>query len=169
METVRDDDWWEIEFMGSTKSSSKPITVTHDEDGPPVVLIPENNDVFVRTGKQVIEACRLSISIDVWLEELKSMFNAVNAWAAARNDIAACYCAPRGARIALFFIPVGDRFNFGLASELAELNTELLTKFNIGMVEIRQIPGVEVNRFLDVSRSHLIYDRTRKAHPAVDA
>ena len=44
------------------------------------VLHPADNDVFVRTGKQIIEGCRLSISIGVWLEELRGMFGFLAEW-----------------------------------------------------------------------------------------
>jgi hypothetical protein len=122
------------------------------------VLHPDDNDLFVRTGKQIIEAGRLSISIGVWLDELKEMQSLVREWCAARADkIQACLAVGRGAKILLFFIPTGTQFNFDLADELAELNRELVTSFNLGMIEVGQVPQAELERFIDIETARLVY------------
>jgi hypothetical protein len=71
--------------------------------------------------------------------------------------VRAAFCAPRGTRTVLFFIPVSDRFDFDLADELTVLNMELVNKFNIGMVEVRQIPWDEIDRFLDPGSARQVY------------
>src|SRR5687768_10805165 len=135
--------------MPSTSSRQKSISIDADQDAERSILIrPDDNDLFVRTGKQVIDACRLDISIDLWMEEFKAMLTYVHAWIVERKNVRACFCAPRGARIALYFVPRGDGFDFDLADALAELTTGIVKRFNVGMVESLQIPWTEIDRFI---------------------
>lgn len=119
---------------------------------------PLDQDVFVRTGQQIIEACQLRISVDVWMDELQSLLDEVTAWAAHHADrITACYVVPHGARVMLFFTPATDSFDFSLAADLADLNVDVVRRFNIGMVEVRQIPTGELDRFVDPNAARQIY------------
>jgi len=136
------------------------------------VLRPENNDLFVRTGRQVIEACRLNISVDLWMTELTAMLNNVREWAGAHPaHVHSVYCAPKGARVVLFFMPPGEQFDFDLAEQLADLNRDLLTRFNVGAVEVHQIPWGERHRFLDLDTSWPVYGEhdERGPHHPVEA
>jgi len=130
----------------------------HVHDGGNVILHPEDNDLFMRTGKQVIEACRLGISIEVWLNEFAAMAAEVAQWAGRHAErVRSCYCVPVGARITLFFSPRSDSFDFDLAELLAELNADLNKQFNLGMVEVRQVPFQQIDRFLDPEKALLVY------------
>lgn len=130
-----------------------------------VVLHPDNNDLFVRTGKQIIAACRMNISIDVWFIEFNGMLTRVAAWAAEHSaQVRICYCAPRSSQITLFFVPSSDAFDFELADDLVSLNSELVTSFNVGMIEIHQIPEEDIDRFLNPDESRLVYGEHRSAH-----
>ena len=131
------------------------------DGGKQFVLHPENDELFIRTGKQVIEACRLGISLEVWFHERNSMFDHVLRWAsdeARAQRIRGCYAAPRQTGISLFFVPRSDCFDFDLADELAVLNTQLIQSYNIGPLEIGQIPAGELERFLVPEEAVLIYD-----------
>lgn len=132
------------------KKTSEAIRIRAQGDGDrPVVLHPEDDDVFVRTGRQVIEACRLGISIEVWMHEFREMLGHVHRWAQQHGSrIRACYAAPRGASIGLYFVPRTETFDFDLAEELAPLNRDLVKAFNIGMIEVHQIPERERDRFI---------------------
>jgi hypothetical protein len=149
-------------------SPTKQNAVSIDAAQSQVLLRPENDDLFVRTGRQVIEACRLSISIELWVDEVKGMFEFVSNWAQAREEIRACH-ASFGSRIALFFVPKTDSFDFDLADALVQLNAQLVSQFNVGMVEVRQIPFAEVDRFLDPTSARTIYGEGLAAHPTVEA
>jgi hypothetical protein len=156
----------------STQSKLETLHIKEDADGHrPVLLHPEDNDLFVRTGKQVIEACRLGISVELWLSEFQAMLEEVQRWTAARAaSVRACFAAARGARVALYFVPPHDQFDFDLAEQLAELNAELVKRFNIGMVEIYQIPWAELDRFINPKSARQIYGTEQPAaHPAVEA
>src|SRR5437588_8140304 len=121
--------------MSNIKGKRQPgLKVRENESR--VLLHPEDDDLFVRTGRQVIEACRLGIGIELWLSELDSMLQTVRDWAGKHaSRIRTCFCAPRGSQIALYFSPALNRFDFDLADELANLNGKLVKDFNIGMIE----------------------------------
>ena len=131
-----------------------------------IVIHPKDDDLFVRTGRQVIESCRLRISVDLWLNELTGMIEAVQEWAAGHADrVAACYCAAGGSKTVLFFVPASERFDFDLADALTELNGRLVREFNVGMVEVRQIPATEIERFVDPESARLVYGRPKDPDP----
>lgn len=157
--------------MAKTTQANAPVQIDGRKDADrPVVIRPADDDLFVRTGRQVIEACRLNISIEVWLSELEAMLAEVKAWAESRHErIRSCYCTPRGRKMVLFFVPLTGRFDFNLADELADLSSHLVKTFNVGMVETHQVPWDEVDRFLDVQNSQLVYGEQREPHPAVEA
>ncbi|MGD2110508.1 MAG: hypothetical protein PVI86_14095 [Phycisphaerae bacterium] len=129
------------------------------EDGERQFLLsPEDNDLFVRTGNQVINACRLDISVELWMEELKAMCAQVNDWATSRSGrIESCYCVPQGSRIAMFFAPKSESFDFSLADELAELNLDLRNDYNVGTVQTQQIPWNEAQRFIHPQTARWVY------------
>jgi len=133
----------------------------------PYVLHPENNDLFVRTGKQIIASCQLTISLDLWLNELSAMMKEVHDWAGHRADrIRTCYCVPQGPSIVFFFSPQSNQFDFDLADELAAFNLHL-RKFNIGMAEVRQVPWREFDRFVNPTSSRWLYGEQFRPFGAV--
>jgi hypothetical protein len=142
--------------------------IREGEDGDrQYVLHPDDNDLFVQTGRQVIDGCRLTISLDVWFLECDAMFNEVSEWAAKRSErILACYAVPRSMGMGLFFVPRSESFDFDLADQLAELNSNLVRTYNVGPVEILQIPANEKVRFIAPNTAREIYsgaDRPRQA------
>jgi len=145
--------------MTAPKKTTDPIRIEKSRDGDSsVILHPADNDLFVRTGKQVIASCQLSIGLEVWLDELAAMGRRVHEWCHERRDrVRACYCAPRGPRIVYFFMPPADCFDFAMAEALADLGMELDAGFNVGTVELHQVPWKESGRFVDPSSAKLIY------------
>ena len=143
----------------ATTPALRSVHIQADRDGGrPFVLHPDDDDLFVRTGRQVIDACRLGISIDVWLEELTSLAGELRAWATERSTkVRACYLTTRSSRVVAFVAPTSPNFDFDLADELAVLNTALLRKFNVGMIELHQVPWGELDRFLDTETARLVY------------
>lgn len=113
------------------------------------LIHPATDDLFMRTGRQVIEGCQLGISVEVWASEMSDMIEHVQSWSHAHaQSIEACYISPRGSQTILYFIPSLGRFDFDLARECVELQMEILHRYNVGMVEIYQIPGNELSRFV---------------------
>ena len=155
------------------KSQGQKPTIDIDEatdGGRQVVLRPENNDIFIRTGKQVIAACSLGISLDLWMDELQSLIERVAAWTKEHSEsIESCFIEPRARCIMLFFVPTSQSFNFDLADELVALNSKLIKDFNVGMVETHQIPGTELDRFINPPMAKQIYGNPREPHNPVEA
>jgi hypothetical protein len=157
--------------MAPKQSPQEAVRLTEGQDDQRQFIInPGDDDLFVRTGKQVIDACRLGISVEVWFHELSSMLQHVRQWTQNRKEaVRACFCVPRGTRVVLFFIPTSGQFNFDLADQLAKLNGELVKQFNVGMVEVGQIPWDELDRFLDPTKAKQIYGEQPGSHQAVEA
>ncbi len=157
--------------MPEQQSNSDALHIKESADGQrQYVFHPENDDLFVRTGRQVIAACQLGISMEVWIEELVAMLDVVRAWTTKRAArVRACYCAPRGAKVILFFVPVSDHVDFDLADELTDLNTELVNTFNVGMIEVRQVPGDELDRFITLDAARQVYGGQSEPHRPVEA
>jgi hypothetical protein len=152
----------------SSQTSNKAIDINETRDAErPVLLQPATNDLFVRTGRQVIEACQLSISVEVWLDELQNMLAQVSQWCTERSDkISFCAAVARGSKVILFFTPNGSAFNFDLADDLTDLNRQIVTGYNLGMIEVAQIPLAEIERFFDPMAAKLVYGKLPAAsHP----
>jgi hypothetical protein len=155
--------------LNLTKSGRTQVPRVSSGD-PQVLLHPEDNDLMVRTGKQVIEACQLNISIELWKLEFDALCLSVKEWATKSNELArSVLIAPRGGKLALFVSPMGNTFDFDLADSLVQLNTLLAQKFNVGMVEILQIPSEEVDRFVDGSKARVLYGNQAGSHQPVEA
>jgi hypothetical protein len=155
--------------MGQTQEKKPHIEIDEEADGTrKVVLRPDNNDIFVQTGKQVIAACSLGISLDLWLDEVGSLIHFVTAWTEKRAaSITSCFVEPRPRCIMLFFVPASDSFDFDLADELVKLNSRLIKDFNVGLVETHQIPESELDRFLNPPMAKQIYGNAGQSHNPV--
>lgn len=98
------------------------------------------------------------------------MYAYAASWAEKRKSlIESCYSVPRSSGMVLFFVTRSGQFDFELAWELVDLNTHLTTEFNIGMIEVQQIPFKEVDRFIDPEAARKIYAGNSKPHPTVEA
>ncbi len=153
--------------MGDSQEKTSAIRLSESEHGSLDFLVhPEDDDLFVRTGKQVIASCRLGIGFEAWLSDFTDLLADVHKWAGERSvKIQSCYCVPQSDRIVYFFATKPSQFDFDLAEELADLNIRLMNNYNVGAVELRQIPANEVERFIDLESSRAIYDNTRREHP----
>lgn len=155
----------------TTESSQKSVTHVHEsQDGDrDYVFHLADNDIFVRTGRQLIEACQLNISIELWRQELDLMFAYVRDRCIEKNaHIRSCLCEARRARLVLHFIPKSTGFDFDLAEWLADWDSYLSRNFkNVGLVEAGQIPWAEMERFLRPSFAFVIYGEQPIAHDPV--
>jgi hypothetical protein len=145
--------------MSSTHESTSALHINEAQDADRnVVLHPENDDLFVQTGKQVIEACRLNISVELWQHEVSSMFDRVRHWAAERDDrISGCYATARPTKLVVFVTPTKSTYDFDLADEITMLNRDLLRNFNVGYVELAQVPLDQMDRFVHPQQVRPIY------------
>ena len=157
--------------MNTSNANDELVRLREAADGDRKFLIhPEDDDIFMRTGKQVIEACRLGIGFEVWVDEVNSMIEYVRDWALQHSDkLAGCYISPRGSNVGLYFIPRSESFDFDLADLLAPLNRDLMKQFNVGMIEINQIPSGELDRFTRPDARRAILPHERITHQSVEA
>ncbi len=152
----------------STAATLKDDTVHVSDADTRVVLRPENNDLFVRTGKQVIEDCHLGVSLEVWLHEVDALQDHVRRWAEGRADrIARIYVVPRITKLVMFVMPAAPQFDFDLADEMAELNAQLAKTFNTGPTELFQVPAGELDRFVSGGKARLLYGGQAEPHSAM--
>jgi len=156
--------------MDAMDTQNDAIHLNERRDGDArVVIHPGDNDVFVRTGKQVIEACRLDISIELWLSELATMQGFVREWAGQRaGKIRSCFIVGRGSKVVIFVAPQGEQFDFDLADEMTMLDAQV-SQYNIGPVDLRQVPWSEMDRFVNPERAMHVYGETPKPHSAMEA
>ncbi len=154
----------------STQKSAKHVHELHDADRNFVFHL-SDNDIFVRTGRQLIEACQLNISIELWRQELDLMFGYIKKWCEkSPRKIRTCICEPRRARLMLHFIPAGEHFDFDLADDIAGLDSYLSRNYkNVGLVEAGQIPWNEMDRFLNDFLCFVIYGEHPVTRDPVDA
>lgn len=156
--------------MAKTRINNDHIRIREESDSDrQVVFHPENDDLFVRSGKQVIDACRLDIGLDLWLKEFGGVFAEVKKWSSERSEhLRSCYCSPGVGKVVFFFTPKSEAFDFELGDELAVLNHRLYTSFGIGAVELHQIPWKEIDRFLDEGKSRHVYGEIFGPHHTVE-
>ena len=124
------------------------------------VIAPENRDLFVRTGRQVIAACNTQLRIERWLEVYEAMLGSVRDFAEDHADrVAACYAMPRNAKTVLSFVPRTQAFDFELADALASLQFDFQERFGklVGSIEVGQVPAWDLRRFLDPGEAQRIY------------
>ncbi|MFP4052951.1 MAG: hypothetical protein ACLFV7_03705 [Phycisphaerae bacterium] len=83
----------------------------------------------------------------------------VEKWIGDRSGrVLSCHAVPRGIGIALFFVPAAESFDFDLADELVGLSANLVRHFNVGPVEIHQIPQDELERFVPPKTAWTVYE-----------
>lgn len=145
--------------MSKVDQGAHPIHISEAADSErPVVLHPEDDDLFIQTGRQVIEACRLNISIELWQHEVRAMFDRIRDWSRERSErVSACFVTPRQTKLLLFVAPRSEQFDFDLADQIAVLNRQVLRDFKVGMVEIFQVPLSELGRFVDEGEARALY------------
>lgn len=146
--------------MNPIKAQSEParISVEHDGDKS-FLLMTGGEDRMLRTGRQIIDACQLTISAEVWLQEMRDLLADVRSWIEVKGlqRISGCQAIPQGARVMVYYFPKSGAFDADLAIELAELNAELVRKYNVGFVEFAQIPELEKSRFISPSLAWTVY------------
>lgn len=147
--------------MASKKAKSETLRITADHDAErPVVMHPDSNDLFVRTGRQVIADSQLGISLELWIDEFNNLLAEVERWAEERHErVVSCFCAPRGTKFVFFFSPASPGFDFDLADQLSELNLHLCREYNVGNIEVHQIPWDEAGRFVRADTDKRVFGR----------
>jgi len=137
--------------MAERTTNDTPVIDELDDGQRNFILQKLGDDRFVRTGKQIIEACELQISIDSWRQNLAELCTEMWKLASARaGRIKACFVVPRAGRVHVLFVPLTGQFDFELADELAKLNIRLRRqRMMYGLIEASQVPESELGQFLE--------------------
>lgn len=147
--------------VAPTSTGTGPIRLSEREDAArQVVVHPENDDLFVLTGRQAIDGCRLGISLKVWLDELDAMSGFVAEWCDAHRDqVDRCALVPRSGNLLLFVSPTSPQFDFDLADAMVDLDLTVSRQFRLGRVEVQQVPERELERFVDADKGRQLWPR----------
>lgn len=114
-----------------------------------VVVDPLNRDLFVLTGRQLIESCGLSLSVQLYVDEAGLAVAELGEWAAERsNQVTSIHWEPRPGHLSLYVAVASEAFDFDLADEMTDLSLRLNREFTLGRVEVFQIPNDAIDRFV---------------------
>jgi hypothetical protein len=97
------------------------------------------------------------------------MIQMVAEWANRHNQqVSECHAVLRPSGIAFFIVPKKDSFDFDLAAEIVDLDREV-EGFNVGQVELYQVPAAELRRFAAPADCIQVYSNADSAHSPVEA
>jgi hypothetical protein len=143
--------------------SSAPVHVHQSDEK--VLLHGPQDDIIMRTGKQIIDACELHTSLDLWRHEFNDMLDFVKDESQKfSSQIEACYLSPRGTKLLLIFIQISPSFDFELADKLTELGINLRNRFNVGFTELMQVPSREADRFIDFNGAVHVFGKSAESY-----
>ncbi|MCG8408852.1 MAG: hypothetical protein MI923_26910 [Phycisphaerales bacterium] len=134
-----------------TKNKTPHVLDARDERS--VLISPENEDRFVLSCKETIQAVQSGLGEIAFQAELKELIKHISEWVTKRiESLHACYLASRDGDLVVFSVPKSDQYDNLLADELTELDVELAEKFQYWRCQVVQIPGkssTELAAFLD--------------------
>ena len=138
------------ETSGDNGKTSGEVLHVRESDERRIVLEKLNNERFVRTGRQMIEACDLHLAVTDLLSNLHELHHDAKKLAQKQGGRVKSVCMiPRSGTVHLFFITNGEEYDFELADRLAEMNLKLRRESKLyGDVEATQLPAGEVTQFL---------------------
>lgn len=112
-------------------------------------IITSDEDIFERTGEQIVRACQLQMSVSAWRQNFALMIEHVGNWCKERSGrVALALVELRSDKAVFYIIPSSEQFDFALGLEQADLDIFLNTRGAIGYVETRQVPAWEIERFV---------------------
>lgn len=112
-------------------------------------VITSSEEILHRSGEQLVRACQLHISAEVWVDNFKRMESYVMEWCGKRpTAIAAMLVEVRTNKVVFWIVPLSEEYNFDLGFELAELDIYLSSQGGIGYCETRQVPYWDLMSFV---------------------
>jgi hypothetical protein len=134
-----------------------------------VMVTPEDEDRFFMTAQRAVEACQEAHRLDAAVRSFKEQFvRPLHDWCGAhRRGVQSCYVPmPTGGHLKVFVVGSSARFDFSLATEVANLE---LTLSDAGWsVNVLQIPAAsedDLHTFFDPNESIQVYDAQLEAAP----
>lgn len=132
-----------------------------------VMVTPEDEDRFFITAQRAVEACQQAHQFDAAVRSFKEQFvKPLHVWCSQRRQtVQSCFVPmPAGGHLKVFIVGSSSRFNFALATDVAELE---LTLSDAGWsVNVLQIPATsedDLHTFFDPNESIQVYDAQLEA------
>ena len=124
-------------------------------------MLRENNrdDWMVKVASQLIDACNLQTNVQLWLQEAMDLEKRVSEWCGTKPNVGDCFASYASQGITFFLVMDSATFDFALAGELASQTHQLPSVFNVGPIEMHQIPSDEADHFVNPQRDRRIYHR----------
>jgi hypothetical protein len=142
----------------ATRSKHKPIRL-HFESSRQVVVVPEDNDIFITTANAAARACKQSQAGVEWSKQWNDFLVSLNKW-----------CSKHGDKVEAGYVTIGDSalnvliclkradYDFELEDELAELDLSLSREYPMVVAEVIQIPNQnELRAGLDEEAPVVVY------------
>lgn len=140
-----------------------------------VLFTPENQDRFLMTCVDAINAAHLGQSAVVLADEITQLLQFTAEWVRENvlDKIEACYVTLREGQVVFFFVPKSRSFDFELSDLLTKLDLSIVEKYDVPC-EVMQVPSEDLGNFVEVSSEFVVsLDvqalQERPAHQQVDA
>jgi hypothetical protein len=112
-------------------------------------IITSDEEIFHRTGAQIVSACRLQMTVSAWLQNWDLAVEYVRKWCVDNADRLAIVLVDfRSGKTVFYVAPRSDTFDGDLADRQSELDLWLNTRGAIGYAETRQIPPWDLKKFV---------------------
>ena len=121
-------------------------------------IITADEEIIQQTGEQIVRACQLQMSASAWNQNFALAVDHVFQWCRQRSDrVALALVGLRSDKSVFYLVPASEQYDFDLGIEQADLDIFLNTRGGIGYAETRQVPGWELDLF--VEDAYRVYPR----------
>ena len=121
-------------------------------------IITADEEIIQQTGEQIVRACQLQMSASAWKQNFALAVDHVFQWCRQRSDrVALSLVSLRSDKSVFYLVPASEQFDFDSGMEQADLDIFLNTRGGIGYAETRQVPGWELDLF--VENAYRVYPR----------
>jgi len=126
-----------------------------------VLVSPKDEDRFFTTCEKAAWSCQMGDKILRFHERYKEILTCVRQWIDRNTDqVASCYSAFQDHQLMFFFVPKVGRYDFDLSDKLADLDIDLVTRFEEFHCETLQIPAATsdtLSTFINTTEAQQLY------------
>jgi hypothetical protein len=148
----------------TTTKQSSPVQLKAEHGSRQVVITTEQEDRFVMSCANAVEACLRHKSEKIVRSDIEKMIAHSRAWSAERGErISAAFIGPHESKITVFVVPKSEGFDFDLAEEVAELAHDLSRTYQAVWSDALEVPGGDdesLRTFIDFETVIPIYGQT---------
>lgn len=157
--------------MGEDPNKIRPVEKSlslRETSDDPVVLRPKNNDLFVKSQREIVEALR---SQQNWMQEadelrarFHQMISEIETWAEANPAVAEVAAAPRPADLLVVVVAHDEDEEGRLDDKISALDLGLSNRypFRVSFLMLREKERDGVAAFLDPAQQKVIFRRAER-------